>query len=332
MLLLAAVLITAFLPYTYETGGEVKISPAARGIASARTEGEIVEVLVTQGQVVRKGDVLARLSDWDQVSDLAVTEAQLAGAVARLAQIEAGAQPEEIELERAKVARAEAIATFKEAEVDRARELSTSETISRAALEKAEEDYATALADLEVARANLALVEGGATEEEREIAQADVQRLTAELDFRQDELERTRIVAPIDGRVVTPDLHLRTGDYLRPGDLLLEIEEVSEVTATIAIPEADVGLIAPGQTVRLKLRGNSAVEVQGVVESVAPIAEDAGYGRIVRATAVFPNPDGLILSEMTGWAKIQGVELTVWEAYLRTILRFGQIDIWSWIP
>ncbi len=331
-IILIAAVIVSFLPYHYETGGEVEILPLARGQAVARTDGEIVEVFVRQGASVTEGQELARLSDWDQASDISIAEARLDGARAELQRLEVGAQQEEVDLARAQLSRAEANLNFKLSEVERARELLSSATVSQATVDRAETDYAAAVADLEYARASLALVESGATREELEIARADVARLERELAFARDELARTRIVAPLEGKVVTADLHLKRGDFLRTGDLLLEIEQSETVTATISVPEADIGLVQPDQVVRLRVRGDAATEVQGTVQSVAPAAEDAGYGRIVRVTAEFPNEEGLLRSAMTGHAKVEGVDMRVWEAYMRSILRFIQIDMWSWIP
>ncbi len=331
-ILLIGALIVAFLPYGYETGGQVTILPAERGYSVARSDGEIAHVYVEQGQFVTAGTVLAELSNWDQTSNIAISEAKLAGATASLAKLEVGAQPEQIAVERAQVARAEATLLYKKFEVERNRELLASSTVSKATLDKAEADYAAAVADLEVAKANLALVEIGSTPEELEIARAEVLRQKQELAFARDELERTKIVAPIDGRIITADLHLRTGGYLRTGDQFIELERIETVTATISVPEADIGLIKPGQTVRLRARSESGIEVLGVVKQIAPVAEDSGYGLIVRATAEFPNTSGLLRSEMTGYAKIDGVEMRVWEAYFRSIVRFFQIDVWSWIP
>ena len=331
-LILCSLLVAGFLPYSYEAGGEVEILPAARGTAVARTDGEIVEVLVAQGDSVVSGTPLARLSDWDQLSNVSVREAQLAGATATLARLEAGAQPEEIDVARAKLARSEATAAYKKAEVERARSLVASETVSPAAVEKAEAEYATATADVQADKAGLALALAGATKEELEFARADVNRLERELSYDRDELQRTVIVAPMDGTVVTADLPLRVGHYLKTGEELLKIEKTDVVTATISVPEADVGFIKPGQRVRLRAQSQSDIEVTGRILHVAPVAEDAGYGRIVRATAEFPNADGILRSSMTGWAKIEGGEMLAWQAYLRTIVRFVKIDIWSWIP
>ncbi len=325
-------LVAAFLPYRYEAGGRVEILPAARGTAVARTDGEVVEVFVAQGDRVVAGTPLVRLSDWDQLASIAVTEAQLAGAQAELAKLEAGSQPEQIDVAKAKLARSEAMASLRKAEVERARSLVASQAVSAAAVEKTEADYAATVADVEADRAFLALTLAGATSEELQIARAAVDRLERELAYDKGELQRTLIVSPMDGTVVTADLNLRVGDYLKIGDEFLAIEKTDVVTATISIPEADIGFIKPGQSVRLRAESQSEIEVTGEIRQVAPVAEDAGYGRIVRATAVFPNSDGLLRSSMTGWAKIEGSEMLVWEAYLRTIVRFAKIDVWSWIP
>ena len=327
-----ALLSVAFLPYNYEAGGLVQILPVARGQAVARTEGEIIEIYVAEGASVTRGQVVAQMSSWNQASDAAVTEAMLAGAKASLARLEAGAKPEEIDVARRELESAEASLAFSRAEAERARELVGTGAVSQATFEKAQAAYEADMAGLEVARAELVLVESGATTEEVAIARADVDRLTLELQFRRDELERTRITAPMDGRVVTPDLSLRNGSFLRVGETLLEIEDAAVVHAAISVPESDIALIEPGREVRLKAWGASDDEIPGVVESIAQAAEQEGYGSTVRVDAAFPNPDGRLRSGMTGYAKIEGAEMRTWEAYLRRIVRFFQIEVWSWIP
>ena len=172
----------------------------------------------------------------------------------------------------------------------------------------------------------------GATPEEVAIAQSDVDRLKTELAFRRDEMERTSIRAPMEGRVVTPNLDLLRGKYLRTGESLIEIERAEVIKASIAVPEADIGLIKVGATVRLKAWGDSDREILGVVESVGSAAVEQTSGSVVQVLASFDNTDGLLRSNMTGYAKIDGGEMTVWRAYLRSLTRFFQIEVWSWIP
>jgi multidrug resistance efflux pump len=324
--------ILAFQPYTYEAGGHVEIMPAARAQAVARTEGEILSVAVSEGDIVTRGQVLGDLSSWDQERQIRVTEAELSAAEASLARLLDGPKPEEVEVARRQLDSARASVAYSRAEAERARELADTGTGTQQNADKAQSALDSDLASLAVSEANLELVMSGATENDIAIARAEVERLTAELAFRRDELERTQIVAPMDGRVVTADLQLLTGNYLRVGDPLLEIENASMVSAVIAVPESDIALIAPGKTVRLKAWGQSDIEIEGTVQSIAPAAQEEAYGNVVRVSAVFPNPDDFLRSGMTGYAKIDGAEMRTWEAYLRSIRRFFQIEVWSWIP
>jgi multidrug resistance efflux pump len=330
-LVMAGLLAVAFLPYDYEAGGPVEILPLARGQAVARSDGEVLQVMVAEGEVVAPGQVVAQLSAWNQSREVAVTQAQLSAAQANLARLQAGPKAEQIELARRELARAESSLSFSQAEALRTRDLAESGTVSRQALDEANAAYETDLAGLEVARANLALVESGATPEELAVAAAEVERLEVELAFREDELARTRITAPMAGRVITADLDLRHGSFLREGETLLEIEDAAIVNAVIAIPESDIALVVPGDEVRLKVWGQYG-EIAGLVQSIAPAAEEEGYGSVVRVTASFPNPAALLRSGMTGYAKVDGAPMRVWDAYMRRIVRFFEVEVWSWIP
>ncbi|WP_255702923.1 HlyD family secretion protein [Roseivivax sp. GX 12232] len=328
----AGLLAVAFLPYTYEAGGQVEILPASRAKAIARTEGEVIELFVTKGELVAPGQPLAQLSNWEQLSQRDVTATELAAAEAKLQRLRAGAKPEEVRVAETRLDSARAALAFSEAELARSEDLAAKGTISGKDLEKARAAHQNDLSALASAEANLALVESGATAEELAIAEADVQRLRIQLAFHEAEVTRTRVEAPMAGRVITSDLELQIGSFLRVGDPLLEIERTERISAAIDVPEFDITLIAPGDAVRMKVRGYQEDEIEGRVAAIAPTAEDKGYGRVVRVDAVFENPDDFLRSGTTGYAKIEGTEMRVWEAYLRSIQRFFQIEFWSWIP
>ncbi len=332
VVLLIAALSVAFLPYEYDSGGVVEVLPAARAQAVARTDGEILEVLVREGELVSRDQVLARTSSWEQENGVNSTEAQLGGAEAQLNKLLAGAKAEEIDLAQKQVDSARSSLALSKGALDRADALLKTGTSTQKSFDEARSTYEEDLANLAVAEAQLELVRSEATPEELAVAQSDVDRLKTELAFRRDEMERTSIRAPMDGRVVTPNLDLLRGKYLRTGESLIEIERAEVIKASIAVPEADIGLIKVGATVRLKAWGDSDREILGVVESVGSAAVEQTSGSVVQVLASFDNTDGLLRSNMTGYAKIDGGEMTVWRAYLRSLTRFFQIEVWSWIP
>jgi multidrug resistance efflux pump len=322
----------AFLPYPYEPGGNFVILPAERIEVHARVDGEIMQILVREGDWLEAGDVIAILSDWDEERDVAVVEAELDKAVARLTLLELGPKAEEIQKAQKEVESVRVRVKFSKLDADRYATLLESGTVSHKTAETAISEYEKAKADLAVARANLDLVKSGPAQSELDAARAEVRRLSQERDFRRDQLERTRIQAPAAGRIVTPNLHLKRGMYLPVGGLFAELEDNRVARAEVEVPETDIAEVGAGAAVKLKAWGAADRILLGSVFSIAPSAEQREYGLIVRVMTDIPNDDGFLKSQMTGYAKIASRDMPVWEAFSRMLMRFFNIEMWSWIP
>ncbi len=129
------------LPMELKIWGEFKIAPARSAGAYATVEGIIAQVYVEEGDRVRTGDLIARLSDRDYITELEKTKAEIAERRARLKLLEAGPRPEEIELVRREVQTAETKKTharnrFEEAGRIRAKRLSKVEADERMAQQR----------------------------------------------------------------------------------------------------------------------------------------------------------------------------------------------------
>lgn len=322
----------AFIPYNYETSGPFSILPATRNQANARTDGEIFKILVNEGDWVDENQQIAQISSWDQERDVAVDRAKLAQAKAKLAQLVEGAKPEAIAVAERQVEAQRASVAYNKAELDRAAELLKTGTVAQAYFEKAKKNYDDDVTKLQTALANLDLVRSAATQSQLDAAKADVEHVQAQLNYHEDQLERTRVRAPGAGRVITPNLYLLVGKWLKSGEKLLDIENTRSVDAEIYIPETDVSLVKIGNTVRVKAWGYSDREIAGKVVFISPAAEKQSYGMVVRVKATIPNEDGFLKSGMSGYAKVNAHEMDTWYAFARYVIRFFQVEVWSWIP
>jgi multidrug resistance efflux pump len=159
-----------------------------------------------------------------------------------------------------------------------------------------------------------------------------VDRLSHQLAYFEDQLERTRMKAPAAGRVITPNVELSGGKWLETGDEFLQLDDTRVVQAQIDMPETDISLIRPGDHVRVKAWGYTDREIPGTVTEVSPAAETRDYGQVVRVKASIPNTDAILRPGMSGYAKVEGSEMRVGEVYLRFLTRFFTVEVWSWIP
>jgi multidrug efflux pump subunit AcrA (membrane-fusion protein) len=297
----AAVLLTvAFLPYRYHAAGTFEILPTQRTVVTVRTAGEIEQISVHEGDLVVANQVLAKLSTKDQQREVSFASSELQRAKAQLAQFggdkkTSGGKDASSDLER-----------------------SIADAIGD------EPDSAAAKDDVTAANYTKTQAE--------KAARADVERLTRKLANARDQLADTTVRAPSAGRVMTPNVSLMTGTYLHRGAELLTLEDTHTLQAEISLPEADVGLVKIGNDVRLRPWANEDREIAGKVTSIAPAAQSKSYGTIVRVGASIPNPEDSLRPAMTGYAKIDGEDMRVWEAFLRRIIRIVRVEFWSWIP
>src|SRR6266571_2664961 len=93
----AAVLITVAGHWELTIPAEFKVLAKSEMAVRTGTEGIIVEMLVREGSRVRKGDVLARLSDYDKQDKISELKGDLERKRSELAQLRAGARPEEVD-------------------------------------------------------------------------------------------------------------------------------------------------------------------------------------------------------------------------------------------
>lgn len=327
-----ALIYAAFQPYAFEVGGDFTILPDTRIEVGARVAGELVEIHIDEGDVVSEGDLLARMSDWEPRLEVDVRVAKLAQAEARLQDLLDGATAEEIAIAEENVARAEAELPFLRSQAERADELFARNAISQVEYERLRLEYQTGQIDLRSAQAVLADVTAPPSAPDVAVAEAEIERLNAELAFYRDQLDKVELRATADGRIVTENVQLLRGKYLQVGELFVEIEDHEIARAEVLVSETDIGLVEVNDRVRLKAWAIPDEERIGTVVSIAPSAEAEEFGRVVRVKTQFPNEEGFFRPEMTGFAKIEGAEMKTWEAFSRLIVRFFQIEVWGWIP
>ena len=131
---------------------------------------------------------------------------------------------------------------------------------------------------------------------------------------------------------MTPNVQFLTGTGLRRGSELLTLEDTRTLDAEISVPEADIGMIRVGDKVRLRPWSDQDGEIVGTVSEIAPAAQSRQRGQMVRVMASLSNPGDSLRPAMSGYAKIDGEEMRVWQAFTRRILCVVHVEIWSWIP
>ena len=331
-LLLGGLYWVAIQPYPFSVGGDFFVRPLERTQVRARTDGEIIQVFVNEGDWVTKGQILALLSNWQETSTVAILEADLVRLQANLETLIADPKPEEIALAEQNLQAAKFREKLAEGEKKRKEALAKIGAATQKSLEEADTAHSLAVNVREQAEARLNLLKSEVEESEVEAAKANIQRKQEELELSKLRLAQTEIRAPADGQVVSAMQKIAVGAYLREGDLLAELTDSRVVMAEIEVPETEIDEAAIGAEVTLKLWRAPEEKITGIVKRVSPLAEEREFGQVVRVIVEVPNPNGKISRNLTGYGKIIVEERPVWEVFSRVFIRFFNIEIWSWLP
>lgn len=304
--------------------------------ADVRTEAEgiIEKIFVNEGDPVRRGDHIAQLSDLDYQADLQKTLAEIESRQADLRLLEAGAKPEEIDLVKTQVVKAdEQLALSRKLEA-RKKQLVEQSTISMTEYEDAKAQMMAREREVAELKGRLKLLRAGNRTEEMEAAEANIRALQVHEQFLRKQLQLLDIVSPIDGVVTTPKLKEKIGQNVRRGDLVAEVYAMKQVIVEISIPEKEIGDVHVGQKVMLKARAYPGETFEGTVVTIAPVATKAAddwvTDRSVRVTTQLSNERGLLKPEMTGTCKIFCGEQPLIELISRRFVRYFRVEFWSW--
>jgi putative peptide zinc metalloprotease protein len=338
--------LVGLIPYPYETGGPFLLLPVRETEVHTQIEGQIVRVLVQEGELVTEGQPLATIDPREYVRNRSATAEQLAAADANLKLALAGPKQENVitaerrlqkaqqEVEMARVRHESSAARAQRYEQAYRDRLVTAQEYENA-VHLRENDYQAlevARKSLSVAEAELAAVRSGTRPEEIDALQAEVRSLQALLDDLEEQIRLTELRAPVAGRLITPYVDQKVGQYLRTGDLFAKIEESRTIRAEVEVPEEDAAEVAQGARVRVVPWSYSSETFYGTVVSVAPAATEELQATHVRVLTEIPNADGRLKSNMTGYAKIATRDKPLWEVFLWPLIRWFKVQVWYWIP
>lgn len=161
---------------------------------------------------------------------------------------------------------------------------------------------------------------------------AQISQARAQLDLATAELARTRLLAPIDGLIVSGDLSQKLGAPVQLGEVLFEIAPPDEYRVDIFVDERDLPFVELGQTGRLALAGQPTEGLAFDVTRITPIAEAREGANTFRVEGLLNASPAGLRPGMEGAAKIDaGRALRVW-VWSRRLIDWTRRTLWTWQP
>lgn len=242
---------------------------------AARSPGRIAGILVSEGDFVHAGQVVARM-------DTASLQAQLRQAEAQLQQARSAVATADSQLAQRVSDRASAQAAVAQRKVEfnaakrqaaRSAELAEKGFLSRQALEDDQARVESAEAALNAATAQLGAAEAGIGSARSQIlgAKSTVEATQASIERIQTDIDDSDLKSPRDGRVQYRVA--QPGEVVAGGGRVLNLIDLTDVYMTFFLPTAVAGRLAIGAEVRLILDAAPEYVIPAQVSFVADTAQ-----------------------------------------------------------
>jgi HlyD family secretion protein len=253
----------------------------------ANAIGNITELLVKEGDRVRKGQLLAKIEDIQPEADVQAQRATVASAEADSAAAEAGlkAADENLATMKAGLDQSHADLARMKADLDRAEELFKEQLMAKQDFDLKKYTYQAQLAAVKESEARLTQARAQREQTAAQLAstQKRVAMAKANLVRFNDVLNKHSSYAPIDG--VVTNLPVRAGETVVPGlqnqsgTLIMTIADMSLITAEVKVDETDIVNVSLGQPAEVTIDAIPNKSFKGHVSEI-------GNTAILRSTGV----------------------------------------------
>lgn len=176
--------------------------------------------------------------------------------------------------------------------------------------------------------------------------EAQLERAIAEAALYQYRIDKSRITAPISGRVIAGDLKDKVGASVKLGDTLLQIASLDELIVTAKVDESDIRFVRKAfedartaervATGSIATKSSPARPLDFTVERIVPLAQ-AGEGKNTFEVRARLNDtpenrerlrDYTLVVGMEGIAKFDTERMSLFEIGTRKII--DTVRLWLW--
>jgi len=225
-----------------------KVEPIAPYVVRAQSDTFVEKVYASEGQNVEKGQLLLTLDVKDATAQLAQAKSKLLKAQEDLRAAQAGGKADEAASITSNLVKAQADCDRLEREHD-----SLERLIAKGAATK--DELAANELSLAKTRAEVDRLTIAKKEFKRQVgldasgSALSVQQAQSDVAALEEKVRQGRISAPIDCTLYS--LPVKTGDYVKTGDLLAEMADLHKVRVRAFIDEPDLGGLEPNLPVRI---------------------------------------------------------------------------------
>ena len=164
------------------------------------------------------------------------------------------------------------------------------------------------------------------------IISAQIERADAHIALLDEQIQRTKLVAPFDGIIVSGDLSQSLGAAMERGAVLYEIAPLDRYRVILEVDEHDIAELAVGQRGSLLLAALPGEPLAIEVTRLTPVASISAGVNYFRVEADLLDSPERVRPGMEGVGKIDIEERRLISIWTHKLRRWLTLKAWSWTP
>jgi HlyD family secretion protein len=244
---------------------------AHESVVGFKVQGRLVELPIEEGQLVKAGDLIAKLDQSDYRQQVSIDEATVNNREAELKLSLSGNRIQEKKSAEQSVVDAQAALELNKADFQRYQALYEKDEVSAQIRDTAASNLKRAQAAHERAKQNYNMVMEGVRKEQIAINQADVRTARQSLELSNIRLGYTSLLAPTSGVALVRQAEI--GEIMAPGTPVVTIADLDHLWMRGYISETDLAKVKLGQPATVKCDTYPGKLYKGRVSFISSQAE-----------------------------------------------------------
>jgi multidrug efflux pump subunit AcrA (membrane-fusion protein) len=161
---------------------------------------------------------------------------------------------------------------------------------------------------------------------------AQIEQADAQIRLLDEQLARTRIVAPFDGIIVSGDLSQSLSAPVERGDVLFKVAPLDSYRVVLEVDERDIAAVGEGQDGLLALTGSPGEPLSFSVEKITPVATAREGRNFFRVEGRLLDAGDALRPGMEGVAKIEVEKRSLLWIYTHKLVHWWRVWLWQVLP
>jgi HlyD family secretion protein len=269
---------------------------------ASKVSGRVEWIGVDKAYKVKEGQVMVRLENTEFRAQLQQQQGNLANLEAKLAELEHGSRPEEIQKARADVDQATADLADAKVSLDRTKGLVSEGVLAKQSLDDAQSKYDGDVSKVASLQRTLDLSVLGPRKEELDMVRGQIEQARGAVAYAQDALDNTVIKAPVTGTIL--DRNVEKGEFVTNGFVgekgakgyLVTMADLNDLKVELDISQNDFPKLGPHQKGVITTDAYPDRKYEGAIDEVSPEADRAKA--TVQVKVKVTNPDDYLRPDM----------------------------------